>query len=283
LIAFVGSVFSPYYRRAWRAGTAVAEEHCAINVALYSPGAQRWAMTERGRAQVRRSAHVFEVGPSALRWSGAQGLAIELDEVANPLPRKVSGTIHVRPEALSRYATALDRRGRHRWGPIAPCARIEVNLRAPALRWSGHAYLDSNEGDEPISEPFERWDWLRAPLADGSTVVAYDVREHGGSERLIGQRFMRDGSTCPIALPPRAALPASRWRVQRHLRHDDAGGAPALVRSLEDTPFYSRSLVAAHLAGQPVQAVHESFDARRFAAPWVQALLPFRMPRRAGS
>ena len=33
LIAFVGSVFSPYYRRAWkRRQRAVADEHCALNV-----------------------------------------------------------------------------------------------------------------------------------------------------------------------------------------------------------------------------------------------------------
>jgi carotenoid 1,2-hydratase len=276
----VGSVFSPYYRRAWRAGRAVAEDHCAINVALYSPGASRWAMTERGQRSVRRSASRFEVGPSALQWSAGDGLSIELRERANPLPRAVCGTVRVVPEALCRFATALDGAGRHRWGPIAPCARVEVDLQSPALRWAGHAYLDSNEGDEPISEPFTAWDWLRAPLADGSTVVAYDVRERSGGERLIGQRFGRDGSASPVELPPRVALPASGWRIRRHLRHDAAGGPPQLVRSLEDTPFYSRSLVAARLAGQAVSAVHETLDTRRFAAPWVQALLPFRMPRR---
>ena len=30
-----------------------------------------------------------------------------------------------------------------------------------------------------------------------------------------------------------------------------------------------------------VPAVHETLDARRLRAPWVQTLLPFRMPRRA--
>jgi carotenoid 1,2-hydratase len=29
-----------------------------------------------------------------------------------------------------------------------------------------------------------------------------------------------------------------------------------------------------------VHAVHETLDLRRFASPWVQVLLPFRMPRR---
>jgi carotenoid 1,2-hydratase len=276
----VGSVFSPYYRRAWRAGRAVAEDHCAINVAVYSPGAERWTMTERGRTRVRRSAHRFEVGPSALQWD-AGGLTIHIDEVANPLPRKVSGTIRLRPEGLSTFVAPLDAAGRHRWGPIAPCARIEVQLDAPALRWSGHAYLDSNEGDEPVSEAFDSWDWMRAPLADGSTAVVYDVRERGGAEQLIGARFAPDGRSQALAVPPRLSLPASGWRVQRQVRSEGGEEPPRVLRTLEDTPFYSRNVVAAQLAGEPVTAMHESFDARRFAAPWVQALLPFRMPRRA--
>ena len=284
LIAFVGSVFSPYYRRAWRAGRAVAEDHCAINVALYSPGAGRWTMTERGRARVRRSADRFEVGPSALQW-GADGLRIDIDEVATPLPRRVRGTIRLRPQGLSRFVAPLDAAGRHRWGPIAPCARIEVQLDAPALRWSGHAYLDSNEGDEPVSEAFDSWDWMRAPLADGSTAVVYDVRERGGAERLIGARFAPDGSSQALAVPPRLPLPDSAWRVRRQVCSEApgtrGGDAPRVLRTLEDTPFYNRNVVSAQLGAERVTAMHESFDARRFAAPWVQALLPFRMPRRA--
>ena len=66
VIAFIGSVFSPYYARARRrAGSAGADplNHCAVNVALYNRGAggarggQRWAMTERGHGQVQRDAH----------------------------------------------------------------------------------------------------------------------------------------------------------------------------------------------------------------------------------
>jgi carotenoid 1,2-hydratase len=53
------------------------------------------------------------------------------------------------------------------------------------------------------------------------------------------------------------------------------------LRTLEDTPFYNRNVVATQIGGERLTAMHESFDARRFAAPWVQALLPFRMPRRA--
>jgi carotenoid 1,2-hydratase len=276
----VGSVFSPYYRRAWQRGRASADEHCAINVCLYSPGAGRWTMTERGRRHVQRDARQFRVGPSALRWDG-DGLEITIDEVANPLPRRVRGRVRVRPQGLSTYVAALDDAGRHRWGPIAPCARAEVELDAPGLRWQGHAYLDSNEGDEPISEPFTTWDWMRAPLDDGSSVVVYDIgQRHGRADRHIGVRFWPDGRTGLVPLPARQSLARTGWQVARHVRNA-SDTAACVVRTLEDTPFYARSLVRTELAGQSVVAMHETLSATRFAHPVVQALLPWRMPRRA--
>jgi len=275
----------------------VAQEHCALNVCLYSPGRSRWTMTERGARHVRRSATEFRIGPSALHWDDGE-LTILIDEIANPLPRRVHGTVRVRTQALSSFVTSLDDAGRHRWGPIAPCARVQVRLDAPGLDWEGHAYLDSNEGDEPISEPFTTWDWMRAPLRDGSCVVAYDIRQREGrAERLIATRFLPDGSQQPVQLGPRIGLAPTGWRIGRHLRgpapgdsasaadepHDGHAIAPQsarVLRTLEDTPFYARSMVQAHLCGEEVVAMHETLDARRFASPLVQALLPWRMPRR---
>jgi carotenoid 1,2-hydratase len=238
-------------------------------------------MTERSARHVQRTAHHFQIGPSALHWHG-DTLVVQIDERATPLPRRVRGTVRVHAPVLSRFVATLDDAGRHRWGPIAPCARAEVRLDAPALSWEGHAYLDSNEGDEPISEPFTTWDWLRAPLADGSCVVAYDVRQsQGRSDRLIGQRFYPSGDDEPVTLPERQRLSTTGWRIARHVRAEPQEGvAPRVLRTLEDTPFYARSLVQARLCGQSVQAMHETLDARRFASPVVQALLPWRMPRR---
>ncbi len=276
----MGSVFSPYYRRAWRQGRARADEHCAINVCLYDlhgGGQGRWTMTERGARHVQRSATRFSVGPSRMAWQDGT-LVVDIDEVANPLPRRVRGRVVVRPGALTDFVAPLDVDGRHRWGPIAPCSRVEVAFDAPGQRWQGSAYLDSNEGDEPISEPFDTWDWMRAPLPDGSCAVVYDVGLRGGGERQIARRFHPDGAVTALALPPRHALPATGWRIGRRLRSEAGVGVAA---TLEDTPFYARSLVHTTLAGQAVTAVHETLSARRFAAPWVQRLLPFRMPRRA--
>jgi carotenoid 1,2-hydratase len=239
-------------------------------------------MTERGRRHVARDARQFRIGPSALRWNG-QSLEIDVDERATPLPHRVRGRITVHPLGLTRFRADLDAAGRHRWGPIAPCARLEVALDAPALRWAGHGYLDSNEGDEPIERAFDRWDWLRAPLPDGRCAVVYDARDHAGRERLIAARFDAQGHAEPIALPPRQALPPTRWwRIAREARTEATGtAAPTVQRTLEDTPFYARSLLGLHLDGHPVEAMHETLDLPRLTHPVVQRLLPWRMPRRA--
>jgi carotenoid 1,2-hydratase len=272
----VGSVFSPYYRRAWQQGRARADEHCALNVCLYGGGQGRWTMTERAARHVLRSATQFELGPSRMAWSDG-ALVIDIDEIGSPLPRPVRGRVVVRPRALVDFVAPLDAAGRHRWGPIAPCARVDVAFDRPGLRWQGSAYLDSNEGDEPISEPFTTWDWMRVPLPDGSCVVAYDVGLRQGGERHIGRRFHPDGRVTTLALPPRHGLPATGWRIGRRLRSE---AVARVERTLEDTPFYARTLVRTQLDGHEATGVHETLSARRFAAPWVQALLPFRMPRR---
>jgi carotenoid 1,2-hydratase len=277
-------VFSPYYRRAFlRDASTSPDEHCAINVCLYSPGATRWTMTERCARHVQREARDFVIGPSRVGWRD-DALHIDIDERSAPLPRAVRGTLRLRPQGLSRFVAALDARGLHRWGPIAPCARIEVQMQSPALRWSGAAYFDSNEGDEPIERAFTRWDWLRtAPAADGASAVLYDVLprdERRGASRLLAQRFHADGSASPFEAASRQALPATPlWRVARQVR---AGEAPARVlHTLEDTPFYARSLIELALPGGPrVAAVHETLDVTRLRSPVVQAMLPFRMPRR---
>ena len=52
-----------------------------------------------------------------------------------------------------------------------------------------------------------------------------------------------------------------------------------MVRTLEDAPFYARSVVSAKLLGEHVTLMHESLSLDRFRMPMVQAMLPFRMPR----
>eukprot|EP01035_Chromulina_nebulosa_P001147 gene1148-1551_t len=99
VIAFIGSVFSPYYawahRRAEHQGGASPLNHCAVNVALYGP-AKGWAMTERGHRQLQRSATHLQIGPSQLRWVGDM-LELQLDETTTPWPRRLRGTVRLHP------------------------------------------------------------------------------------------------------------------------------------------------------------------------------------------
>jgi carotenoid 1,2-hydratase len=279
VIAFLGSVFSPYYAWARRRGPADPLAHAAINVALYGHGGRRWTMTERGAGHVVRDASSLRIGPSSLAWDG-RTLTIAIDEITAPWPRRVRGTIRVTPSALHDERFALDAAARHHWCPIAPCARVEVDLSQPRSRWQGHAYLDSNEGAVPLERDFVRWHWSRARTEDGGTAVLYDIARRDGSARSLALRFHPDADRAvPFDAPPRAALPASGWRVARETR-SDAGSVAQVRTSLEDGPFYARSVVDTRLSGQPATAVHESLDLDRFAAPWVQAMLPFRMPRR---
>ena len=99
IIAFVGSVFSPYYRSAIARGHADPANHCALNVALYG-AKRRWTMTERGRSSMARDAERFVIGPSELHWDG-DALTISIREVGVPLPFPVRGTVRVHPGALS--------------------------------------------------------------------------------------------------------------------------------------------------------------------------------------
>ncbi len=280
LIAFLGSVFSPYYafrRRSLAKRGAMADPlaHAALNVALYGrPG--RWAMTERGGRAVAREAGALAIGPSSLRWDGST-LVITVSEIGAPLPRAIRGEVRLTPEALTGFSATLDDAGRHRWRPMAPRARVEVALDQPALRWSGTGYLDSNDGDEPLEAGFRRWDWSRAVLPAGETAILYDTFPRAGRERGIAIHVARDGAVSPIAAPPRVALPRTGWRLPRFTRAED--GAAQVTRTLTDAPFYARSVLQTRLLGDRAEAIHESVDLERFARPWTQLMLPFRMPR----
>ncbi len=253
------------------------ENHCTINVALYGKAGKRWTMTERSRDSLRRDAHNLVIGPSGLRWDGAS-LLITFDEVGTPIPYRVRGTVRVHPKGLCSFVAPLDDAARHRWGPIAPCARVEVALENPSVKWTGHAYLDSNEGDEPIDKPFLEWDWSRASLRDGSTAVIYDVRQKQGADRIIAARFAQNGAVEHFEAPPRQALPRTAWRISRTMR-SDIGMPPQVTQTLEDTPFYARCVLTSGLLGETVTSMHETLNVPRLASTAVQLMLPWRMRR----
>ncbi|MEM8950026.1 MAG: carotenoid 1,2-hydratase [Pseudomonadota bacterium] len=275
IIAFIGSVFSPYYARARRRGDGDPENFVSINVALYGKGGKRWAMTERAQGALARSCLNLRIGPSELSVDG-DDLVIRIDETTVPWPRRLRGDIRVRPELRTSRTFELDADGRHRWAPIAPRCRLDVDMQAPARSWSGLGYLDRNQGDRPLEEDFSYWDWSRANIGS-ETAILYDVVRRDGTEKAIALRIDEAAGMLETAPPPRYALPTNGWRVPR--RTQTEGGA-AIIETLEDTPFYSRSTLRTQLEGKTVTAMHESLSLDRFRQPWVQTLLPFRMPRR---
>ena len=111
--------------------------------------------------------------------------------------------------------------------------------------------------------------------------MLYDADRLDGEPLRFGLRFAAQGGVSAITPPPKAALPATLWRVPR-LAESDTDSTPRLLRTLTDAPFYARSLIETQWLGERVTAFHESLLLTRFDTAWVQAMLPFRMPRRAG-
>jgi carotenoid 1,2-hydratase len=232
-------------------------------------------MTERSALSVQQGEDYFVVGPSQLSWQNNK-LVVQINERSIPWLTRVIGQVVVHTENLCTEVFALDDRARHLWGPIAPAARVEVKMFQPDLSWEGHAYLDSNEGVEPIDEGFKTWDWARGNLATGESAVVYDVRPKRGPDRLISVRFDEHLQAQPMQCGTRQALPASGWRIDRQVQSQE----PAkLISTFEDTPFYARSVVQTQWQGETVTAMHETLDTGRLVSPVVQRLLPFKMPR----
>lgn len=278
LIAFLGSVFSPYFKRSGRANPL---DHAALNVVLYGPKA-RWTMTERPQHFVRPEASQLGIGPSSVRWVG-DCLVIDIEErdkrIGVPWQRRVTGQVRLWPETLNDKPFSLDPAGRHVWHCIAPRARIEVEMREPALSWKGSAYLDSNRGEESLEEGFRVWHWSRAHLGR-DVAVFYEGRRRDGSTFASALRFDAAGVPQEAELPPVAPLPDTYWQLERRTRADR--GFATVRRTWEDVPFYTRSTVHARIYGEKVVAMQESLSLDRFCSPVVQMMLPFRMPRARG-
>jgi carotenoid 1,2-hydratase len=276
LIAFVGSVFSPWYFAARRGGrTPDPENYCSLNVLLRGPRAARFAMTERKRRAIRRSADTFEIGPSALHWDGER-VDFTIREAGAPLPFPIRGRVQVVPQAITGRDFALDRAGRHQWWPIAPSCRVSVAFDAPAMQWSGTGYLDCNWGSAALEQDFARWDWSCARLGGGDSEIVYERWQRNEAEpACLAIQVSGDGAVADVPAPPRVRLPDTAWRLARYTRAETIRS----VRTLDDTPFYARSVLGKTVLGREVTAMHESLSLDRFKSGWMQLMLPFRMRR----
>jgi carotenoid 1,2-hydratase len=323
LIAFVGSVFSPYYAHARRKShrsndASVArgtnpEEFCAINAALYrgvdtaGPRARNgywWAMTEHSRHSLERDADSMRVGQSAF-LSRDDTLIIELNEITVPYPRRVRGRIYVELAQQCEESYPLAQQGGHLWRPIAPSAKIRVELTDPPMQWEGRAYVDSNRGDAPLESAFREWTWTRTHevrddgTLDEATRVFYEVMTNTGERRQISASFSHDcaagaagthgeprenressrsivSSSAPV--PTSHLLDQTLWGITRSLPCDPERDCRVL-KTVESAPFYARSIIETTLGGRVHRGMHESLSMARFEKRWVQCLLPFKMPR----
>ncbi|WP_245838194.1 carotenoid 1,2-hydratase [Niveispirillum lacus] len=243
-------------------------------------------MTERGCRSLERGPSHVQIGASSMAMQAGR-LVITFDELALPwpgqrlLPGRVAGHVELTPEIVSDGFVDLDAAGRHVWSPRMPRASVTVNCSAlPGGGWRGRAYHDMNYGDRPIEQDFIGWDWARGSAgAEGDTVILYDAIPRTGLPRRLALRY--SGSPTPeiMDLPARQDLPGGFWGVRSGVACDPSM-APALVKRLEDSPFYTRACIETTLAGQRLEMVHETLDCRRLAQPLVRLMLPFRMPRR---
>lgn len=277
MIAFVGSVFSPYYKRV---GRLAPYDHCAINMALYGPKRHRWAMTEYAARHSYRQPSAFAIGKSLLSFEDGV-LTIDIDERAAPIPLSVRGQLKVHMDGVNERSFPIDGTpGRHRWQPFAPAARVEVDFAAPDTSWQGHAYVDCNEGDEPLEDAFSFWDWSRTQLSDGRTAILYNTDMANGTSRETALLVDQHSDIEQVEPPQEVTLArAPIWQMKRRTRADHAGGA-RIVKTLEDTPFYSRSMLESTLFGETRIGIHESISGPRLRSPATQFMLPFRMPRK---
>ena len=173
----------------------------------------------------------------------------------------------------------IDALGRHVWQPLSPLARVTVE-RDSGQRWQGHAYIDHNRGAEPLSKSFDSWSWSRTIEKD-QTRIFYDTKPKQGAGLSLGLCF-RGGRVSTLDSDTQLqSYRTSAWRVPLEARSDD-GTKPRHMETWEDGPFYARSLIEHQIAGLRVKSVHELVSLRRFDMPIVQAMLPFRMPRRRG-
>lgn len=270
----LGNVFSPRWARARTVDpNAHALDFCAFNVALSHGTSSRWAMTEHPRTAVQRQRTHLHLGRNRLAWA-ADRLVVHVDERSAPWGRELRGTIALDPLLLGERSFELASEGNHTWCPYAPLARITVDFEEPRLRFRGTGYFDANAGDGPLDEAFTSWSWSRMSTG-GEVAIGYDVVPRSASPRTHDIRFDKTGAhSAPRGHTTRLAR--TRFGLERHVRSEAKDGA-ALVRTLEDGPFYARTLVRGQVGGTPGLGVHESVSLDRWRARWVRFLLPFRM------
>ena len=273
IIAFIGSVFSPWYRWSGRKNPA---DHCCLNVVTYGPGG-RWTMTDRGEEALGLTRSTIQIGPSQMRWNGDQ-LIITFRERTTPHIGVLEGEVRVTPSAITQVEAALSPDGAHVWRPFAPVAGIEVAIDRPGWTWSGHGYFDANFGHRALEADFSYWTWGRFPTPRGATCF-YDSTMRDGTHDTLSVAFDEDGRVERVPAPPRAKIARPPWLVRRETRADK-GYRPKQTLAMLDAPFYNRAVIRTQINGRETEGVCEAVDLDRLRGPWLMPMLAVRVPRR---
>lgn len=236
---------------------------------------------------LERSAEGLCLARNSIEWQGDE-LVIRIHDQRPWARGPVSGEIRVR--ATRRYAPRIDlaSNGHHDWFPVSPASTACVRMSNPDLSFDGIAYHDVNHGDRPLEQDFVEWDWSRlTPVGESagsklSGIITYDVatrRDATHKRRAFAfddARGLRRADTAGTEL-----LDGGKafWGVRRRLV-GDSGTQAVHRRALEDSPFYTRSLISTTMRNRPYRGVHESLRLDRFVDPVVQCMLPFRIRRR---
>ena len=272
VIAFIGSVFSPWY--SW-SGRKNPHDFCSINIVTYGKGG-RWTMTERRERHVKLTENSFRVGPSKLEWDGKK-LVLEFSEITIPHFDKIEGCITVTPESVNDLEVLLKPDGTHIWRPFSPISRIEIKTNKKGWSWQGNAYLDGNFGTRALEQDFNYWTWSRLPFKD-KCLTFYDADLVDGSNTNIALRFNKNGSVEEVEAPPLQPISKTKWLIKRVAR-SDREFSPYQSRALLDAPFYSRSELVTQIDKEQTTGVHETLDMKRFTNPLIKPLLCAKIPR----
>ena len=105
IIAFIGSVFSPWYK--W-SGRKQPQNNVCLNVATYGKKS-RFTMTDRGKSALIQEAHKLTIGPSSLIWDPSKKeLVIQVNEISSlPIISRLKGTITLKPSGITNVELPL--------------------------------------------------------------------------------------------------------------------------------------------------------------------------------
>ena len=195
--------------------------------------------------------------------------------------RRMRGTVTVDLGTMFDDVHALDAHGRHAGGRSRPVRERPCISTSPRCRWRGRAYVDMNAGTEPLEAGFRNWTLVAGGCRRrrrASSTTSSSATAHGVAWRSTIGRTDRSGTS--IADPVQG-LPRTGWRVSRSTRA--AAERPARVVAHAGRHAVLQPLAACLRAGRrDAQRDPRKRRSRPLPARWVQMLLPFKMPRRAG-